>query len=679
VSQAKRCRQSLAWRVMAKIEYPGANELEDRTIRQIAAVAMDAPARAKSGHSGTAMALAPLGVTLFSRVMQHDPLDPTWPDRDRFILSNGHASILQYGLANAFGYDLNRSDLMEFRQAHSRTPGHPEVGHSPTVEVTTGPLGQGFADGVGMALAERILRAQHGEELVNHRVWVIAGDGCLEEGISHEAASFAGRQALDRLTVFYDNNHITIDGPTELAFHDDTAQRFAAYGWQVIDLGERANDLNALENACELARADTRRPTLIMVRSHIGFPSPTMMDRKEAHGNPFSEAAISEAKALLGVPDEPFCVDEGLGAEWVSARSASSEVRHQWEARVAAAGERGTALLAQLASGGVNASPGEIERYESGAVATRKALQRALDTVGIAALGLVSGSADLTENTGVSLPNTVVQSPETPEGRQIHYGIREFAMGAIMVGLARHGGIRPLGSTFFVFSDYQRPAIRLAALSESPVLFVFTHDSIGVGEDGPTHQPIEQLMSLRAMPNLHVVRPSDANETLDLVSGLLSSPHMSPTALILSRQDIPVMTGDDAAASRESSSRGGYVVREDPSAQISLVAAGAEVALCLGASDVLRERGVATRVVALPCWACFEAQSAEYRTSVVRRDVRSVAIEAGATLGWYKYVDEALGIDTFGMSAPASYIFDYLNISVDALVAHVMETVGEHS
>ncbi len=662
---------------MVSTEYRGASELEDRTIRQIAALAMDAPARANSGHSGTAMALAPLGVTLFSRVLRHDPLDPTWPDRDRFILSCGHASILQYGLANAFGYDLTTTDLMAFRQAHSRTPGHPEAGLTPTVEVTTGPLGQGLANAVGMALGERILRAEYGEALVDHRVWVIAGDGCLEEGISHEASSLAGSLGLDRLTVFYDDNHITIDGPTELALHDDTAARFRAYGWQVIEVGENANDLDALQRACDEARDEKTRPTLVIVRSHIGYPSPTMLDRREAHGVPFNASAISEAKALLQVPDEPFCIDDELGAQWISARDAGAHDRRQWEARLAAAGERGEELLRQLASGGVNTKPATVERYPGGAVATRKALQRALSTVGLNAPGLVAGSADLTENTGVTLPDTVAQTRDTPEGRQIHYGVREFAMGAVMVGMARHGGLRPLGSTFFVFSDYERPAIRLAALSEAPVLFVFTHDSIGVGEDGPTHQPVEHLMSLRAMPNLHVVRPSDANETLDVVKDLLSSASMAPTALILSRQDLPVFEGADAEASSAGASYGAYVLRENTHAQVSLLASGSEVALCLGAADVLAQRGIAARVVAMPCWECFDGQSAEYRAGVLRRDVRSVAIEAGATLGWYKYADDALGIDTFGMSAPSSYVFDYLNISVDALVAHVSDLVGE--
>ncbi len=658
---------------MPSPHYTGATEMEDRAIRQIVALAMDAPAHANSGHSGTAMALAPLGVTLFSRVMRHDPRDPTWPDRDRFILSCGHASILQYALASTFGYDLDREDLMAFRQAHSRTPGHPEVRVTPTVEVTTGPLGQGIANGVGMALAERLLRSQFGEDLVSHRTWVIAGDGCLEEGVSHESASLAGYLGLDRLTVVYDDNHITIDGPTELALRDDTGARFAAYGWHVINLHEQSNDLDALERACREAQAETTRPTLIIVRSHIGFPSPTMMDRREAHGSPFSSAAITEAKAILGVPDEPFLLDDELTDQLVASLDPQAYEHRNWDARVVASGERGESLLRQLRDGGVDPDAPLPAPYASeAAVPTRKALQRALETVGLSP-GVVSGSADLTDNTNVQLPDASVHSALNPSGRQIHYGIREFAMGAVMVGLSLHGGVRPLGSTFFVFSDYQRPAIRLAAISHAPVLFVFTHDSVGVGQDGPTHQPVEQLMSLRAMPTLHVVRPSDANETLTLVHGLLTDPFMAPTALVLSRQDVPVMTGADAEQSTAHARRGGYVVREAPDARFTLVATGSEVALCLRACDQLTARGVSVRVVAMPCWTCFDEQPADYRADVLRRSVPSIAIEAGSTLGWHRYVDEAIGIETFGLSAPGEYVFEYFNITDEAVMDYVLE------
>jgi transketolase len=662
---------------MADDIYTGASLDEGRAIREIVAVAMDAPAAANSGHSGTAMALAPLGVTLFGRVLRHDPTMPSWPDRDRFVLSAGHASILQYSLAHAFGYDVTPEDLRGFRQPHSRTPGHPEAGHTPTVEVTTGPLGQGVANGVGLALAERVLRAEYGDDLVDHRTWVIAGDGCLEEGISHEAASLAGSLGLDRLTVFYDNNHITIDGPTELALHDDPAERFAAYGWHVIDLGESANDLDALEAAARSAIAETNRPTLVIVRSHIGFPSTVMMDRREAHGTPFSPEAISEVKATLGVADEPFHFDPELPARLLESLGGQRANRRAWEQRVEAAGSRGERLLEQLRTNGA-ALPGvAAPRYEGGAVATRKAMQRAMDALAPRTAGLTAGSADLTDNTGVVL-DSPPQSHANPGGRQIHYGIREHAMGAIMVGQAHHGGVRPVGSTFFVFSDYARPAIRLAALSHASVLFVFTHDSVGIGEDGPTHQPVEHLMSLRAMPNLHVVRPSDANETLDVVDRYLSDPAPPPTALVLSRQDVPVLEGADAEASRRDAHRGGYVVRERDDARFTLVGTGSELTHCLHAADELAERGVATRVVALPCWACFDAQPADYRARVLRRSIPSVSLEAGATLGWSRYVDESFGIDSFGLSASGSYVLAHFNISPAILVSHVESVLEVH-
>jgi transketolase len=658
--------------------FHGVTELEGRAIREVAAVAMDSPAAAKSGHSGTAMALAPLGVMLFSRVLRHDPTDPAWSDRDRFILSCGHAVILQYALAHVFGYDLDPDDLRAFRQAHSRTPGHPERGVAPTVEVTTGPLGQGVANGVGMAIAERILRSDYGEDLVNHRTWVLASDGCLEEGVSHEAASLAGSLGLDRLTVFYDDNHITIDGPTELALHDNAGARFAAYGWHVINLGEKANDVESLEAAARAAIAETNRPTLVIIRSHIGFPSPEMMDTREAHGSPFSAEAITKAKAILGVPDVPFSLNLELPSQMVETLSAQRAQRTAWEARVTAAGAKGAQLLEQLDSKGAAIVETTPERFEGGTqVATRKALQRAMDVLAPQTRGITAGSADLTDNTGVILKHSSAQGAQNPGGRQIHYGIREFGMGANMVGQAHHGGIRPVGSTFFVFSDYERPSIRLAAISEASVLFVFTHDSVGVGQDGPTHQPIEHLMALRAMPHLHVVRPSDANETLDFVEGYLRAKSPPPTALILSRQDMPVFAGDDARASVNGSSKGGYVVRERDDAVCTLVSTGSEVGVCLKAQEELLAKGVVTRVVALPCWACFETQPLDYRIAVLARHLPSLSLEAGATLGWAKYADEAIGIDSFGLSAPGEYVLEYFNINPSTVVAHVQRVLAD--
>jgi len=658
--------------------FPGATEVEGKAIREISAVAMDAPAAANSGHSGTAMALAPLGVALWGRVMRHDPTDPDWSDRDRFILSNGHCCILQYALAHEFGYDLSVDDLKAFRHPHSRTPGHPERHCAPTVEVTTGPLGQGIANGVGMAVAERILRSDYGSDLVDHRTWVFAGDGCMEEGVSHEAASLAGSLGLDHLTIFYDNNHITIDGATELAYHDDVEERFGAYGWQVINVGEKANDLDALEAAMRAAIAETSRPTLIVVRSHIGFPSPEMMDTREAHGNPFKPAVITEAKKLLGVPDKAFHFDPSVRSQLVEQLKPRRDERLAWESRVAAGGAKAAKLLEQLDYNGAANVTTPPELFEAGAkAATRKAMQRAMDCYALQTPGLTAGSADLTDNTGMTLSALSVQSADNPGGRQFHYGIRELGMSANLTGQAHHGGFRPLGSTFFVFSDYARPAVRLAALSEAGVMFVYTHDSVGVGEDGPTHEPVEHLMALRAMPQLHVVRPSDANETLDLVEQFLTAPEPVTTAMVLSRQDVQVLNDADASASKQHARKGGYVVRESADAVFTLVGTGSEVQHCLEANDELLAQGVPTRVVALPCWRCFDAQSSDYRQAVLRRTIPSVSLEAGATLGWTKYVDQAIGIDSFGMSATGSYVMDYFNINAATLVAHVHEALGD--
>ncbi|MGH3732937.1 MAG: transketolase family protein [Acidimicrobiales bacterium] len=659
--------------------YPSASDLEGRAIREVVTLAMDAPAKANSGHTGTAMALAPLGVMLWGRIMRHDPTDPKWSDRDRFIMSCGHACILQYSLAHLYGYDVTINDIKEFRQAHSKCPGHPERGMTPTVEVTTGPLGQGIADGLGMAIAERVLRHDFGEELVNHRTWVIAGDGCMEEGISHEAASLAGHLGLDRLTIFYDDNHITIDGKTELALNDNIEERFKAYGWHVQNVGEEANDLDVLEAATRAAMAETERPSLIVVRSHIGFPSVQMMDSPKAHGTPFPPEAISAVKKQLGVPDVPFDVDQELPRDLMATLGANRDARTAWEARLTASGEKGARLLEQLDSHGAAQITTKAELFEPGSmVATRKAMQRAMDVYASQTPGLTAGSADLTGNTGMALNDAEgVQDRNRPGGRQIHYGIREHAMTASLVGQYHHGGIRPIGSTFFVFNDYARPAVRLAALSEAGVMFDYTHDSIGVGEDGPTHQPVEQLMSLRAMPNIHVVRPGDANEALDLIEQYLTAREPVVTAMILTRQEIQTFDVDAASASAKGARRGGYAVRENNDAVFTLVGTGSEVSLCLRANEELAEKGIFTRVVALPCWRCFDAQPAEYRRDVLRRTIPSVAIEAGATLGWANYVDDSIGVDNFGMSAPNQAVFDDYNIIPAAVVAHVEHVLSE--
>ena len=493
-------------------------------------IAMDAPLAANSGHQGTAMALAPLAHVLYSRIMRHDPADPAWPDRDRFILSNGHASILQYTMLYLSGYGLELDDLRQFRQWGSATPGHPEAGHTAGIEVTTGPLGQGFANSVGMAIAERNLRVRFGEAAQQHHTFVIAGDGCMMEGISHEAASFAGHLGLSNLICIFDDNHITIDGATDLATNDDVGERFRAYGWNVVELGEIAEDLDAIEAAIRSAMTETERPSFLMLRTHVGYPSPDFTDDHAAHGNPFKAADVTRTKEVMGIPDEPFWApDDLVAAARANAAERGSAARAAWIERSSDVTAEPD-WIAAWAGTGLDGWDDDLEHYDIGeSLATRKAIQKALDITYDDLPGLISGSADLSGSNGTVLDRTTSLSRTDPAGRYIHYGIREHAMGSAMVGMAKHGGVLPIGGTFFVFSDYMKPAIRLASLSKAKVCFVFTHDSVGVGEDGPTHQPIEHLAALRSIPDLHVIRPADGNETIQAWVDAVR--HDGPTAL----------------------------------------------------------------------------------------------------------------------------------------------------
>jgi transketolase len=639
-------------------------------INVVRGLAMDAPEQAKSGHSGTAMALAPLAHVLWTRIMHYDPRAPEWPDRDRFVLSNGHACILQYSMLHLTGYDLSLEDLRQFRQWGSRTPGHPERRHTAGIEVTTGPLGQGFANAVGMALAERVVRTRFGSDVCDHRTYVIAGDGCFMEGVSHEAASLAGHLRLGRLLAFYDDNHITIDGPTELAYNDDVAKRFDAYGWRVRNLGEMANDVDALEASIREALeappdGPDARPTLLILRSHIGWPSPKLTDTADAHGTPFGADEIRVTKEILGLPpDETFWVPDEV-REFYGTEIARGEAdRSAWEERFAAWDGDKVAWAAAQAGHGVKGWAEGLPAFEAGKdLATRRALNQCINATAAGLPGLVIGSADLTGNNGVLLKDGEIQSAETPAGAQMHYGIREFGMAAVMNGMAAHGGILPVGGTFFVFTDYMRPAIRLAALSGEHVVFSWTHDSVGLGEDGPTHQPVEHLMSLRAMPDLTLVRPADANETAQ--AWRLAVEADGPVGLCLTRQNVPVLEGT-AGKAAEGVARGGYVLRdsEGPPA-IVLVGTGSEVQHCVGAADLLSGSGVAARVVSLPCWEWFGAQPADYRASVFPPGVPVLSVEAGATLGWERYADASIGIDHFGASAPVAVVMEKLGFTAD--------------
>jgi transketolase len=629
--------------------------LEQLSINVIRGLAMDAPQRADSGHTGTAMALAPLAHVLWTRILRHDPTEPHWPDRDRFVLSNGHASILLYSMLYLTGYDLTLDDLKAFRQWGSRTPGHPENRHTAGVELTTGPLGQGVSNGVGFGIAERVLRARFGADLCNHYTFAFCGDGCLEEGISHEAASLAGHLGLGRLVYVYDDNHITIDGPTELAYNDNVPERFRAYGWDVDAIGEVANDLDALEGALRRAMAVEDRPSLIVLRSHIGWPSPHRTDTKEAHGEVFGDEEIAATKVIMGLPpEETFYVPEEVVAYYRRSIGRGQALRAEWDARFAASGVDRAVWEAGQSGHGLPGWEAKLPTFEVGAdVATRKSVNACLNATAELIPGIVAGAADLTGNTGMALADGVRQSPEEPDGRQVYFGIREHAMGGVMTGMALHGGILPVGGTFFTFSDYMRGAVRLAALSGAHVIYSWTHDSVGLGEDGPTHQPIEHLASLRAMPGLTVVRPADANECAQ--AWRLAVDAEGPVALVLSRQGIPVLA-ETAARAAEGVARGGYVLRheEGGAADVVLVSTGSEVHVCLAAADQLAAAGTHVRVVSLPCWEWFARQDDAYRQEVLPRSVPTLAVEAGSSFGWERYADDSVSIDTFGASAPGA-------------------------
>ena len=614
---------------------------------------MDAPLAANSGHQGTAMSLAPLAHVLYSRVLNHDPVTPGFANRDRLILSNGHASILQYAMLYLSGYGLELDDLRQFRQWDSATPGHPEVGHTAGVEVTTGPLGQGFANAVGMAIAESHLRDVH-SGIIDHHTYVIAGDGCLMEGISHEAASLAGHLKLDHLVCIFDDNKITIDGNIDLTCSDDVAARFRSYGWNVIEAGEIANDCDALEKVLLEAKRNIGSPTLVMLRTHIGFPSPEMTDKHEAHGNPFNASLVSSTKKVMGIPDEPFFAP----AELVKAYRAHCLARGS-EMR---ASSKVDALPVSYGTADTGTIASALPVFDADTkLATRQAFQKVLESTGAVMPSVLAGAADLTGNTGAKLADTLAYSASNRGGKQIYYGIREHAMGAAMVGMALHGGVLPVGGTFFVFADYMRPSIRLAALSKAKCVFVFSHDSVGVGEDGPTHQPIEQLASLRIIPGLQVIRPADPNETAQ--AWLAAATHDGPTAIILSRQTVPSITDGTAV------NTGAGLIHSVEAPSATLIGTGSEVSVALNAAKILAAEGIHCNVVSMPSWDRFAKLSAAQQNAILPRDIPSVSVEAGVTFGWAAYAGHSVGIDRFGASAPGSLVMEKLGITAD----HVAE------
>jgi transketolase len=665
--------------LLSSVESLTATELA--RLRQLAAdtirgLAMDAVQKANSGHPGMPMGMADAAVVLWTQFLKHNPSDPLWADRDRFVLSAGHGSMLLYSLLHLCGYELPLSELREFRQWGSQTPGHPEYGLTPGVETTTGPLGQGISNAVGMAIAERWLAARFnrpGFEIVNHYTYVIASDGDLMEGVSHEACSLAGHLGLGKLIVLYDDNGISIDGPTSLAFTEDVLARFEAYRWhtQRID----GHDSIAVENAIANAQAETSRPSLLACKTHIGFGSPNRQDSNKAHGEPLGADEVRLTKAKFGwPPDESFFVPEEAREFMQQSAAASAAQQSEWEETFSAYGKTYPELGAAFNS----ALRGDLpDDWDSGLpnftrakpIATRAASGAVLDAIAPKLPTLLGGSADLTPSNN-TLPKVArAVTREDFAGQYLHFGVREHAMGSILNGLALHGGVRPYGGTFLIFSDYMRPAIRLAALMELPVIFVFTHDSIGLGEDGPTHQPVEQISSLRLIPNLAVFRPADAAETVEAWRFALARRN-GPTALVLTRQALPVID-PSCNSPAEAAARGAYILRDVDDPQVILLATGSEVHLALAAQEILTAQKVRARVVSMPCWKLFDEQPNEYREAVLPSAVRArVAVEAGATLAWGRYLGldgKIVGLDRFGASAPQAVLYREFGITTEAV------------
>jgi len=653
-------------------------DLDTTCVNTLRFLAVDSVEKAKSGHPGLPLGAAPMAYVLWDRFLRHDPAHPDWPNRDRFILSAGHGSALLYALLHVTGYDLTLADLQQFRQWGSRTPGHPEHGLTPGVEATTGPLGQGFGMGVGMAIAERHLASAYNREglpVVDHYTYGIVSDGDLMEGISSEAASLAGTLGLGKLIYLYDDNHVSLEGPTEWAFTESVPQRFEAYGWQVLRVPD-GNDLAAIEAAIHAARAETDRPSIICVRTHLGYGSP-VQDTREAHGEPLGPANLKATKEKLGWPLEPaFYIPEAALAHLRAARDRGTRWRTEWETmqeeyrstHPTEAGQWEGQWSGRLPGGWDSSLP--AFRPTDGPMATRDASQKFLSSVGPKVPALLGGAADLSPSTKTLLPASPDYSATDAAGRNFHFGVREHAMAAIMNGMALHGGLIPYGGTFLTFSDYARGALRLAALQRTHTVFVFTHDSIGMGEDGPTHQPVEQLLSLRAIPNMTVIRPADANETTAAWQVALT--RSGPTSLVFSRQKLPILD-PEAYPVAVGVPRGGYVLAEASSGTPSLIliATGSEVPLALDARRELEKGGVATRVVSLPSWELFDEQTAAYRAEVLPDRVPKVSVEAGVSLGWSKYVGThgaSIGVDRFGASAPGPVVQREFGFTVDHVV-----------
>lgn len=641
--------------------------LEQLAVNTIKGLAMDAVQKANSGHPGMPMGMADIAVTLWGRYLVVDPDAPDWPDRDRFVLSNGHGSMLLYSLLHLAGFPLTLDDIKSFRQWGSHTAGHPEIDQRLGIEMTTGPLGQGFGTGVGMAVAEAHLRARLGAELVDHRTYGFVSDGDLMEGISSEAASIAGHFGLGRLTYFYDDNEISIDGSTDITFTDDVPARFGSFGWHTVTVD--GHDREAIASAIEEARGEEDRPSLIICRTRIAKGAPNLEGTSKSHGSPLGADEIRGAKEAMGFdPDADFSIDPAVYDFFNQAMDRGREARAAWTDRLRDASEKKATLWRELHEPGTVRLA--IPRNDSKPMATRASSGALFAEIASSVPGFIGGSADLAESTKTVIEPGRLFSSDDPAARDIPFGVREHAMGAVVNGMAVHGGLKPYGATFFVFSDYMRPAVRLSALMAAPSIWVWTHDSVFLGEDGPTHQPIEQLASLRAMPGLWVIRPADTSEVAQAWELALNRSD-GPVAIVLTRQNVPSLGVDPGGVAG-----GGYVVREGE--DVTLVATGSEVWVAVGAAELLESDGISAKVVSLPCWELFFDQPAEYRAKVLGTSPR-VSIEAASTFGWERIVGNdglMIGIDQFGASAPDTVIAEQLGFTPEGVAARVREFLG---
>jgi transketolase len=662
--------------------------LEDLCINAIRVLAMDAVQKADSGHPGTPMALAPLAYVLWTQHLRYNPADPHWLNRDRFVLSAGHASMLLYSVLYLTGYDLTLDDIKQFRQWESKTPGHPELGYTPGVETTTGPLGQGMGNSVGMAVAEAHMGAVFNREqkIIDHHVYFIASDGDMMEGVSHESASFAGHAKLGSLIGFYDDNHITIEGDTALTFSDDTGARFEAYGWHVQHVAD-VNDLTTLNRAIDAAKAETSKPSLVVVRSHIGYGSPNKHDTAEAHGSALGVEEIVLTKKALGYPSlEPFYVAPEALSYWREAANKRAKTQDDWKkvydaykaANPALEKELQRRLRGDLPDGWEELIP--VFTAKDGNVASRAASGVVINAIGKKIPELMGGSADLASSTNTIIKGEPSFSAENYAGRNFHFGIREHGMGSIMNGMSLFGGIIPYGATFLIFSDYMRPPVRLASIMERHVIYVYTHDSIGLGEDGPTHQPVEQLSALRAIPHFTLIRPADASETAEAWRVALKH-KKGPVALVLTRQKLPFIDRSKYA-SASGVVRGAYVLADSAGGapQVVMMSTGSEVSLILDAQKKLEAVGIRTRAVSMPSQEIFASQDQAYRDSVLPKGIKRVAIEAAHPMSWYRWVGDdgvIIGIERFGASAPAPVIYEHLGITADRVVEAAKRLAGK--